>query len=183
MTDNVHFIEFGTASTPIYTAKVVIGLYCYSNYPMVNSRRMDVHVLYRISHVLGMENYSLCLRNSEHVANYIFNGRWLSSQMGQGTLLSHFVKQMGDKSRLVNTFPSCVHPHILGGKDLEQIYSFIKDHYIATNFEYCLDDNDDTYNILFIGPSGAGKSHLINFIFNQNVCESKVSHISITREV
>lgn len=64
-----------------------------------------------------------------------------------------------------------------------QIYSFLKDHFVATQFSYYLDYNEDTYNIILIGPTGAGKSHLINLMFNDAICESKVSHSSVTREI
>ena len=37
----------------------------------------------RIINVLGVTNYSLSVRNCEHVANYIFNNAWFSKQIGR----------------------------------------------------------------------------------------------------
>lgn len=38
-------------------------------------------------------------------------------------------------------------------------------------------------NILYLGLTGAGKSRLINVFFNANICDSKVSHESVTRDI
>lgn len=38
-------------------------------------------------------------------------------------------------------------------------------------------------SFLFTGPTGAGKSRLINVLFNSEVCDSAVSHQSVTRDV
>jgi GTPase SAR1 family protein len=90
---------------------------------------------------------------------------------------------LGNQILLVNTFPSCIRPHIFDDKITNKLYSFIDDHYNATRFDYYLDSDEDTYNVLVVGPTGAGKSHLINVFFNQAICESQVSHHSVTREI
>jgi GTP-binding protein EngB required for normal cell division len=92
-------------------------------------------------------------------------------------------QQPNESRRCVNTFPSCIRPKVFNISASPKIYSFTKDHYIASNFEYYLDINEDTYNVLVIGPTGAGKSHLINVIFNQEISDSKSSHFSVTREI
>ena len=53
---------------------------------------MDQEIRERIFHVLGMKNYSLCLRNCEHVVNYKIRNRWISSQMEeeQGVIFNSF---------------------------------------------------------------------------------------------
>ncbi len=191
VTDRTHFIEFGSSAIDIYKARVVINTNPRYNYPLdiqkgALVKKMGQDVRDRVRHVLGMVNYSLCLRNCEHVANYIFRGRWVSSQMDSdiGELLKIFRSyMMGDQIRLINTFPSCIRPHIFNDKEANKLYSFIDDNYIATRFDYYLDSAEDTYNILVVGPTGAGKSHLINVFFNQAICESEVSHHSVTREI
>jgi hypothetical protein len=190
VTDRTHFIEFGSVSVDIYKARVTINTntrsYSLDSKNGALVRKMGQDVRDRVHHVLGMSNYSLCLRNCEHVANYIFRGRWVSSQMDSdmGELLKRFRSyMMGNQIRLVNTFPSCIRPHIFNNEETNKLYSFIDDHYIATRFDYYLDSDEDTYNILVVGPTGAGKSHLINVFFNQAICDSKVSHHSVTREI
>jgi hypothetical protein len=191
VTDRTHFIEFGSASFDIYDARVTINTNSHDGYSMDSKngaldRKMGQDVRDRARHVLGMSNYSLCLRNCEHVANYIFRGRWISNQMDSdmGNILNKFRKKMlGNQIRLVNTFPSCIRPHIFNNEVTNKLYSFIEDHYNATRFDYYLDSSEDTYNVLVVGPTGAGKSHLINVLFNQAICASQVSHHSITREI
>ena len=148
--------------------------------------QMSQDIRNRVHHVLGMSNYSLCLRNSEHVANYIFRGRWVSSQMDSnlyGILKIFRPYMMPNEIGQVNAFPSSIRPHIFDNKANKNLYSFLKGSYIASRFDYYLDCNEDTYNVLVVGPAGAGKSHLINVFFNKQICETKVSHHSVTREV
>jgi hypothetical protein len=188
VTDKKHFIEFGSASLDPYKARVNINTQPrdYTTVEKVTSE-MNQEIRDRINHVLGMRNYSLCLRNCEHVANYIIRRKWVSSQMDEesGVIFSWFKNSLlGNTKRMVNTFPSDIRPHVFkSGTQFEKIYSFINDHFVPSNFSYYLDSNEDTYNILLIGPTGAGKSHLINLFFNQKVCESSVSHESVTREI
>jgi hypothetical protein len=181
-----YFIEFGSVNLDIYNARVTIN---------TNPRKYNVYltvplsaeIVARISHVLGMCNYSLCLRNCEHVANYIIRSRWISSQMDseRGFIFQEFKSYLlKEQIRLVNTFPSCIRPYVFGGnQNPKKLYSFIKDNFVATKFDYYLDNEEDTYNILVVGPTGAGKSHLINVIFNEEICQSEVSHKSVTREI
>jgi ribosome biogenesis GTPase A len=119
------------------------------------------------------------------VANFIVRGRWVSHQMDDsGHLMKFFSdKLLDDKKRIVNSFPSNIRPHIFSGSSQNKVYSFIDNHFKANQFSYYLDNNEDTYNILVIGPTGTGKSHLINVMFNERICESKVSHHSVTREI
>lgn len=178
-------LEFGSPTLSIYTARVNINPTVYAHYSVGSRSTIDEAMRNRIRHVLGMSNYSLCLRNCEHVANYVFRGRWISSQMNdQGFLMKQFRHHMlGDQIRLVNTFPALIRPHVFGNAVAEPMYSFITDHYKANRFDYYLDAAEDTYNVLVVGPTGSGKSHLINVFFNQKICDSEVSHRSVTKEI
>lgn len=191
VTDRKYFIEFGSQSVDIYRARVSINTDVPYTFSLESkngtlTRKMDKDVRQRILHVLGISNYSLCLRNCEHVANYIFRGRWVSTQMDsdKGALMNKFrTYMMSNQIRLVNTFPSCIQPHIFNDESSTKLYSFITTHYVANGFQYYLDDKENTYNVLVLGPTGAGKSHLINVFFNQKICESDVSHSSVTQEI
>lgn len=103
--------------------------------------------------LLGMCNYSLCLRNSEHVANYIFSGLWASLQMEQGGELMSFFrdKMTKDESKKINTFPSSISPKTVGGSSSRKLYSMIDKQYNPTRFQYHLDGNEESYNILVVG--------------------------------
>merc|ERR1712126_233359 len=64
----------------------------------------DVRI--RMAKVCGTSNYSLALRNCEHVARYIFCGVWACFQMtGEGVLRKIFFDYMVEHTKLINTFP------------------------------------------------------------------------------
>ncbi|XP_055347952.1 uncharacterized protein LOC129595068 [Paramacrobiotus metropolitanus] len=90
---------------------------------------------------------------------------------------------LDNRKRLINTFPVPIRSQLAITDTCESLYSFIADNYTFSRVEYYLDYEDDTYNVLVVGPTGAGKSHLINVFFNQNICESDVSHRSVTKEI
>jgi len=187
ITDNIHFIEFGSASLDIYKARVTINTNTRDFICDHIPTSMNNEIRDRIRHVLGMSNYSLILRNCEHVANYIIRNRWISAQMDEdrGSIFNSFISYLlADHKKLVNTFPSNIRPHVFrGGQKIKKVYSFLHDHFEATRFDYYLDSAEDTYNILVVGPTGAGKSHLINVFFNQEICDSEVNLRSVTREI
>ena len=173
VTTGIYFIEFGAASLDIYKARVSINTQIRDFIPVkIGNTKMDQEIRDRIFHVLGMRNYSLCLRNCEHVANYIIRNRWISSQMEEerGVIFNNFKSYfLGNTKKLVNVFPSDIRPHVFRNNP-NKIYSFITDNFTPTSFNYYLDSND-------------GKSHLINVFFNQEICDAKVSHSSVTREI
>lgn len=59
--------------------------------------------------------------------------------------------------------------------------SQIKSVRLLTGFHFRLCKLFNYKNVL--GPTGAGKSRLINVLFNAEICDSKVSHNSVTRDV
>lgn len=137
----------------------------------------------RMEQVCGATNYSLTLRNSEHLANYIYSGKWILFQVvGGGSLKSFFFKHMGEYAKLINTFPKELE---LGEFQAVPLYSKAKvKHWISyKRLKTTLSDEDDAaYNILFLGPTGSGKSTLINNLFNLSVCKTDSSVHSDTRQ-
>lgn len=107
----------------------------------------------RMAQVMGMCNYSLCLRNSEHIANYIFSGFWASFQMEKdGKLFSYFNKKMTlHQRKKINIFPSAIAPRTVAEGNCGRLYSMIDKQYTATGFQYFSNGNSDSYNILVVG--------------------------------
>ena len=185
VSDGNHHLEFGSAGLDIYNARVMITQQKQSFHIHMETE-MDDAIQQRMKLVIGMSNYSLCLRNCEHVANFVFRGRWDSMQMVDSNgLISYFRDYLlSDKAlTLVNTFPSSIRPHIFNN-DAKQVYSqeIVSNPFKATQFSYYLDANEDTYNILVVGPTGCGKSRLINVLFNQEICRSETKHKSVTKD-
>lgn len=183
------FLEFEHPASDIYETKVMINRDSHSQYPTEGPAKfcaMNELIRARMIHVLGMCNYSLCLRNSEHVANYVFHGHWVSSQMStDGALMRRFQKYLTRENMFlnVNVFPGYIQPRLLEDSATDKVYSFIDSNFRATSIDCFLDYKKETYNVLMIGPTGAGKSRLINVLFNQQICEESMSHRSVTREI
>ncbi|XP_037042903.1 uncharacterized protein LOC119079220 [Bradysia coprophila] len=188
-TNRAHFIELSGKSSNIPTAyctkRVQFNTLPYEEYNIFKTTKMTPMIKERMTQIMGMCNYSLCLRNSEHVANYIFSGTWASFQMEEGGVLSPFFKDKMTKEQQkhINIFPSSISPKTVSGSNCRRLYSMIDKQYTPTGFHYFSKANGGSYNILVVGPTGAGKSRLINVLFNSQICDSLVSHQSVTRDV
>jgi len=149
--------------------------------------KLTEEVMERMKLVCGAKNYSLALRNCEHLARYIHSGAWISFQMvGNGVLKKHFVSYMGEHTKLINILPLELQPiefekHPLypeheikeAMEDTGSIkFSRMKKSLTATD--------NDRFNIVFLG---SGKSHLINNLFNLTVSPSRASLDSVTKEI
>jgi len=135
-----------------------------------------------MKNILGFNNFSFCLRNSEHIANYVFFGIWVSYQMNEEQILyKEFIKYIKEekKTKLINCNPDTLRFDIDGGK----VYKNIEPIFEYTGIDYFIDDTQKTYNILVIGPKGSGKSKLINVLFNKNIYESGVNLNSVKNEI
>ena len=136
----------------------------------------------RMSNVCGTTNYSLALRNCEHIARYIFCGVWASFQMtGEGVLRNILYDYMEESKKLTNTFPRELAPeeHVIA-----ELYPKITDHVrFTTRKEILTAEEDKMYNILFLGPTGCGKSTLINQMYNKTVCKVEGGVDSVTKEI
>ena len=181
-----HYIEFGSSELDYVNARVSINT-TLRDKTIKCEFRLTKSVRQRIEHVLGMKNFSLCLRNSEHVANYIYKGIWHSSQAESfRTILK--VPMSKREIQFLNKFPSKIHPHVFIDENTayESVYSFLPQDiqlFQPYKMEYFLEVEQDSYNILLIGPTGAGKSHLVNVIFNRKIVESDAGLDGITDEI
>ena len=178
-----HFIEFGSIDLDYDNARVDINIRPRKDIQIEKEFRLTEKVRQRIEHVLGMMNYSLCLRNCEHVANYIYDGKWHSKQVESYRRAINL--PMGENAKNINIFPSKIIPHVLLEDNEEKIYPFLSDQTLfkPTQMQYFLDDSPNTYNVLLIGPTGAGKSRLLNVLFNRKIVESAEGFDSVTKEI
>lgn len=153
------FLEFSSEvkdSEKLYdTHRVQLNILPHGKFDVCNDTEMTPEIRERMIQMLGMSNYSLCLRNSEHVANYIFTGHWVSFQMeAGGGLFSHFQSNMtADQRKRINVFPSTISPTTIEGKITPALYSMIDKQYNATSFQYFSNGNEESYNILVVGKA------------------------------
>ena len=146
---------------------------------------MTNDVLQRMKSVVGATNYSVALRNCEHVSRYIQSGSWVSLQMGQkGFLRKMFFKDMSAYTKMINKLPLELKE---AGEEVKVLYEeneSSRQVIFQVMPKASLTQEDDTsYNILFLGPTGSGKSTLINLLCNRNVNRAAASVHSVTREL
>merc|ERR1712037_329054 len=138
----------------------------------------------RMRKVCGMTNYSLGLRNCEHVARYIQSGVWVSFQMAEGGPLRSIFQGLVTKfSTLINMLPEELVPKI--GRTVRLHNEIENNIQLMACMKSGLSqaDTDGARNVLFLGPTGAGKSTLINYLFNANVCQTAATASSVTRQL
>ena len=185
ITDLVRYIEFGDGNTlhpfklDIHSRKKALKYCVFKTFDLTEDVRERIH------NVLGATNYSIMLRNSEHLARYIHCGRWISPQTTTKTnLKKKFLTHMPEnRIKLLNTLPS----ELITNTISERTEIYNNDTQNRLTFEkkqQCLTDDDNLfYNIVFIGPTGCGKSSLINLLFNETVTISEGGATSVTRGV
>ena len=121
-----YFIEFGSIDFDYENARVHINLAPRNNITILKEFLLTKSVRQRIEHVIGMKNFSMCLRNSQHVANYIYKGNWHSSQAEYFRSVLEY--PMRGKEKLINVFPSMIKPFaVLRGNKMKKINSFSSD--------------------------------------------------------
>ena len=104
VTDGNWIIEFGGGE--IQNATVLVHCNPRPMYTTVFKFALTPEGMERMKKVCGTSNYSLALRNCEHVARYIHCGAWLCSQMvGDGVLRGCFFSHMTNFTKRINTFP------------------------------------------------------------------------------
>ena len=139
----------------------------------------------RMERVVGATAYSLLLRNCEHVANYIFEGRWLSMQsLTEGYIGRRLLEFVMDKEHLAlrNLLPAELRVATVARGD--PIYANLTPRvkYAFTPAQLDLNDSE-AYNVVLFGPTGAGKSTVTNLIFNQDVADAYDDPDSVTKNM
>jgi len=192
VTNGVWKFEFGGPNLSIYEARVQVTGDVPKSFIAHATEHMTAIMKQRMSHILGMKNYSLCFRNCEHVANYVFRGRWVSMQMlspnGDGTLTGTISRHFRDHiiaehQKYVNSFPTTLRATFAREISGEKVYPFLNGAATFSSVEYFLDHAEDTKNFLVLGPMGSGKSRIINAFFNANVCDEGTSLDAVTKEI
>ena len=99
----LEFTEFGRGPTDM-----IVGVHSNprGEYHIKDTFILTQEVMERMKKVVGATNYSVALRNCEHVARYIQSGSWVSFQMsGKGVLRKMFYKDMAAYTKMVNKLP------------------------------------------------------------------------------
>ena len=178
----VEFGEFGRGDNDVI---VSVHSSPRTEYTIDDTFTMTSEVLQRMKRVVGATNYSVALRNCEHVSRYIQSGSWVSFQMGQkGFLRKMFFKDMSAYTKMINKLPLELKE---AGEEVKVLYEENESSgqvIFQVMPKASLTQEDDTsYNILFLGPTGSGKSTLINLLCNRNVNRAAASVHSVTREL
>ena len=189
VTDGTWTIEFGGGSTGANN-KIQVHSNMDDGFSTTEVRfTMTDEVKARMENVCGASNYSLALRNCEHVARYIHSGAWICFQMvGAGVLKQAFFHHMAEHTKQINIAPielavaeeESDKERLYAREDIEKGGAVVE--YTTTKSELKSEDSKK-YNILFLGPTGSGKSHLINHLFNRNVAKSDSTQDSVTKEI
>lgn len=180
ITDHKWTLEFGGGDLANNTVSIhnkpAIG-----DYEVEKEFPCDAKVRARMKKVVGGTNYSVCLRNCEHVARYIHSGTWLSLQMiDKGLINEVFVKHLLSQHRqMVNELPRDLQEDDDLNRELfPGCEGFLR--FIGKKQVLSIEDNDH-FNVVVMGPTGCGKSSIINRLFNMVVAKEGASCESITR--
>ena len=104
--DGSWVLEFGEFSRG--PTDMIVGVHSNprGEYDIKDTFILTQEVMERMKKVVGATNYSVALRNCEHVARYIQSGSWVSFQMsGKGVLRKMFYKDMAAYTKMVNKLP------------------------------------------------------------------------------
>jgi GTP-binding protein EngB required for normal cell division len=135
--------------------------------------------------VCGANNYSLCLRNCEHLARYIQAGTWVSLQMASGAspIRDYFKSYLStNHTKLINTMPYNLRdePVLSQNPIYPECETFVQ---YGKTTQVLNKADQGRFNVLLLGPTGCGKSRLINILFNQTVSKSAATALSVTKDV
>jgi GTP-binding protein EngB required for normal cell division len=191
VSDKKWHIEFGDGSLDSFH-DCSVTVHCENklkgSYYVSKEFDFSAQVKARMVEVLGIDNFSLVFRNSEHVARYIQCGSWISLQTGRKGKLSHpFIKKMKEEDKkMMNTKPM----ELIRENTIVTLYpdesnrpiflQYLHEHLQRSQLEK---EDDGLYNVVFLGPTGSGKSSLINLLFNATVNLADSGASSVTRDI
>ena len=178
----LEFGEFGRGPTDL-----IAGVHSNprGEYTIEDTFALTTVVLERMKRVVGATNYSVALRNCEHMSRYIQSGCWVSFQMtGKGFFRKMYYKDMAAYTKMINKLPLELKEE---GEEVKLLYQENESSgriifQVMPKTVLTLED-DNSYNILFLGPTGSGKSTLINLLCNRTVNKAAASVHSVTREL
>ena len=178
----LEFAEFGRTSSDNI---VSVHSNPPTEYSTADTFPLTSEVWRRMRRVVGATNYSVALRNCEHVARYIQSGSWVSFQMSQkGILREMFFKDMAAYTKMINKLPLELKE---AGEEVKILYEENESSgrviFQVMPKAALTQEDDNSYNILFLGPTGSGKSTLINLLCNRSVNKTAASVHSVTREL
>lgn len=181
VTDDTWVIEFGGGN--LASASVIIHPHPIQNFIVEAKFDNSPEILRRMQNVCGARSYSLCLRNCEHLARYIFSGSWISLQtVGAGNIAKRFLDYMaGEQKALFNQLPAELCETRTYGPVILNLPGNPKLKFVAST--NTVPKDPEAFNVLFLGPTGAGKSRLINLLMDYDVCPSSDSGESVTSQV
>jgi hypothetical protein len=173
ITDDNWIIEFGGGN--VLDCSAIVHCNPRTDYQIKDEFERTREVMQRMRAVCGTTDYSLALRNCEHMARYIQCGAWICFQMvGNGPLERCFFNKFPDELKPDEMSREPLYP---GAPTNANTIRFRKTEDALTK------SDGKAYTVVVLGPTGCGKSHLINNAFNRNVCEAAASAHSVNREV
>ena len=180
--DGSWVLEFGEFSRG--PTDMIVGVHSNprGEYDIKDTFILTQEVMERMKKVVGATNYSVALRNCEHVARYIQSGSWVSFQMsGKGVLRKMFYKDMAAYTKMVNKLPLelkeageevkvVYEENESSGRTIFQVKNFIFRQVLIFMMLQVMpktaltQEDANAYNILFLGPTGSGRFSLATFI-------------------
>ena len=166
-------IEFGSGSAQNNVVTVHNDDVGHGAVLVEETFRVTKGVRDRMKRLAGASNFSLALRNSEHIARYIRSGAWISMQMTscqRGHISSALFNALrcSPRAGLLNRLPDelKVVPIAVQQNFFPEQHPLIS--YCGTPTVGSVDD--EAFNIVVLGPKNSGKSFFINRLFNRHVC-------------
>ena len=182
VSDRKWVIEFGGGE--VSNCNVIVHCNPKANFLIDREFDKTPEVEERMLKVCGATNYSLALRNCEHVARFISYGSWQCFQMiGDGILKKTFFDYMSSHTKVINTFPEELRPEEMIREPLYPPADVRLSIEWKGMKEALTTADNDAWNIVVLGPTGSGKSTIINNLFNETVCQTGDSAESVTRQV
>lgn len=187
ITDGTWVIEFGSDALSSDFENTTLSIHSNPAVGLIQEKEFELtaDVKKRIQMVCGMRGYSLCLRNSEHVARYIQTGSWVSLQVvSKGAIYEMFSSSMTKYEKtLINTFPQELIPERKSDTPVVWEHMTVAPMVSYRSSRQKLLQDEKAFRVVVLGPTGCGKSAFINAMFNKQVADSKESVTSVTRQV